>query len=209
LIGKAKNEGEEALRKCVVALNGLAALAIIEKDLSHAVSLYREASTLSEENLENFRLDPLLNLHILHNLAEINDAVLSPDTNGNSKGEKTVNGSQKGDGKLFEGFMKKQRMLESGDSSSTKTLEKSIAIPDSCSTVDPVAMDSCFNSDLQQQGDLRTVRYNFLMKQCECIKEKYMLQFISKLAAARDEFRSSYSQVFKSTELCSLCYNSV
>lgn len=204
LIGKAKNEGEEALRKCVVALNGLAALAIIEKDLSHAVSLYREASTLSEENLENFRLDPLLNLHILHNLAEINDAVLSPDTNGNSKGEKTVNGSQKGDGKLFEGFMKKQRMLESGDSSSTKTLEKSIAIPDSCSTVDPVAMDSCFNSDLQQQGDLRTVRYNFLMKQCECIKEKYMLQFISKLAAARDEFRSSYSQVIDARNDCQL-----
>lgn len=190
LIGKAKTEGEEALRKCVVALNGLAALAIIESDLSRAVSLYREASTLSEENLEYFRLDPLLNLHILHNLAEINDAVLSSSTNGNSKGEKTVNGSKKVDGKLFEGLMKKQRMLESGDSSSTRTLKKSIAIPDSCSREDPMAMDSCSNSDLQQQ--------------CECIKEKYMLQFITKLAAARDEFRSSYSQVIEARNDCQL-----
>lgn len=190
LIGKAKTEGEEALRKCVVALNGLAALAIIESDLSRAVSLYREASTLSEENLEYFRLDPLLNLHILHNLAEINDAVLSSSTNGNSKGEKTVNGSKKVDGKLFEGFMKKQRMLESGDNNSTRTLKKSIAIPDSCSTEDPMALDSCFSSDLQQQ--------------CECIKEKYMLQFITKLAAARDEFRSSYSQVIDARNDCQL-----
>lgn len=202
LIGKAKTEGEEALRKCVVALNGLAALAIIEKDLPRAVSLYTEASTLSEENLENFRLDPLLNLHILHNLAEINDAVLSPNTNGNSNGEKTVIGSRKGDGKLFEGFMKKQRILESGDSSSSGTLEALIEIPDSCSTEDPMAMDSCSKSDLQQQGDPRTVRYNFLIKQCECVKEKYMLQFISKLAAARDEFRSSYSQVIDARNDC-------
>jgi len=47
LIGKAKTEGVEALRKCVVALNGLAALAILEKVLSRAASLYSESLTLS------------------------------------------------------------------------------------------------------------------------------------------------------------------
>ncbi|KAF8397100.1 hypothetical protein HHK36_016007 [Tetracentron sinense] len=71
LVGKTKIEGEEALRKLVVALNGLAGIAVIEQDLSRAVSLYREALALAEEHSHDFRLDPLLNLHIHHNLAEI------------------------------------------------------------------------------------------------------------------------------------------
>ncbi|KAA8533961.1 hypothetical protein F0562_031478 [Nyssa sinensis] len=71
LVGKTKVEGEEALRKAVVALNGLSAIAIINQDFSLAVSLYKEALGLAEEHSEEFRLDPLLNIHIHHNLAEI------------------------------------------------------------------------------------------------------------------------------------------
>ncbi|KAK9159338.1 hypothetical protein Scep_005912 [Stephania cephalantha] len=71
LVGKTKIEGEDALRKLVVALNGMAGVAIIEKDHSRALSLYEEALTLAEEHSNDFRLDPLLNLHIHHNLAEI------------------------------------------------------------------------------------------------------------------------------------------
>lgn len=71
LVGKTKVEGEEALRKSVVALNGLAGIAIIEQDFSKAVSLYREALALAEEHSEDFRLDALLNIHIHHNLADI------------------------------------------------------------------------------------------------------------------------------------------
>ncbi|KAK9167890.1 hypothetical protein Syun_000030 [Stephania yunnanensis] len=71
LVGKTKIEGEDALRKLVVALNGMAGVAIIEKNHSRALSLYEEALTLAEEHSNDFRLDPLLNLHIHHNLAEI------------------------------------------------------------------------------------------------------------------------------------------
>lgn len=71
LVSKTKIEGEEALRRLVVALNGLAGIAIIEQNFTQAVSLYKEALTLAEEHAEDFRLDPLLNIHIHHNLAEI------------------------------------------------------------------------------------------------------------------------------------------
>ncbi|KAH0979320.1 hypothetical protein GBA52_006497 [Prunus armeniaca] len=71
LVGKTKMEGEEALRGLVVALNGLAGIAVIEQNFTQALSLYKEALALAEEHSEDFRLDPLLNIHIYHNLAEI------------------------------------------------------------------------------------------------------------------------------------------
>ncbi|KAL7107476.1 hypothetical protein ACP275_06G057200 [Erythranthe tilingii] len=71
LIGKTKIEGEDALRKLVVALNGLAGIAIIKQDFPEAVSLYKEALDLVREQSDDFRLDPLLNIHIHHNLAEV------------------------------------------------------------------------------------------------------------------------------------------
>ncbi|KAL8154369.1 hypothetical protein V2J09_012129 [Rumex salicifolius] len=71
LVSKTKVEGEDAIRKVVSSLNGLAGIAIIRSELSHAVQLYKEALALAEEHAEEFRLDPLLNLHIHYNLAEI------------------------------------------------------------------------------------------------------------------------------------------
>ncbi|XP_076948485.1 uncharacterized protein LOC143620741 [Bidens hawaiensis] len=71
LVGKTKVEGEEALRKVVVALNGLAGIAIIKQDFSQAISLYKEAMELAQEHSEDFRVDPLLNIHIHYNLSEI------------------------------------------------------------------------------------------------------------------------------------------
>ncbi|KAF5771200.1 putative DNA helicase chromatin regulator PHD family [Helianthus annuus] len=71
LVGKTKVEGEEALRKLVVALNGLAGIAIIKQDFPQAISLYKEALELAEEHSEDFRVDPLLNIHIHYNLSEI------------------------------------------------------------------------------------------------------------------------------------------
>lgn len=71
LISKTKVEGEEALRIIVVALNGLAGIAIIEQDNDQAISLYKEALTLADENYNNFRLDPLLSIHILDNLSKL------------------------------------------------------------------------------------------------------------------------------------------
>lgn len=68
---KTQSEGEEALRVLIVALNGIAAISILKQEFSEAVSLYKEALNITEEQAEDFRLDPLLNIHILHNLAEI------------------------------------------------------------------------------------------------------------------------------------------
>lgn len=71
LVGKAKTEGEEALRLLIVALNGLAGIAAIEQDFVRAVSLYKEALSFADQHAEDFRLDPLLDLHIHYNLAEL------------------------------------------------------------------------------------------------------------------------------------------
>ncbi|KAL0740078.1 hypothetical protein Bca4012_081591 [Brassica carinata] len=71
LVKKTQSEGEEALRVLTVALNGIAAISILKQEFSEAVSLYKEALNITEEHAEDFRLDPLLNIHILHNLAEI------------------------------------------------------------------------------------------------------------------------------------------
>lgn len=71
LVGKTKVEGEEALRRLVVSLNALAAIAVIKQEFSQSASLYKEALTVIEEHSEDFRLDPLLNIHLHHNLNEI------------------------------------------------------------------------------------------------------------------------------------------
>lgn len=59
------------MRTVVSALNGLAGIAIITRDMHQAAALYKESLTIAEEHLEDFRLDPLMNLHVHHNLAEI------------------------------------------------------------------------------------------------------------------------------------------
>ncbi|CAH8371515.1 unnamed protein product [Eruca vesicaria subsp. sativa] len=71
LLKKTQIEGEEALRVLIVALNGIAGISMLKQEFSEAVSLYKEALRITEEHAEDFRLDPLLNIHILHNLAEI------------------------------------------------------------------------------------------------------------------------------------------
>lgn len=70
LIEKAKTEGEDAQRNLLGALNGMAALAILEEDIPIAIATYREALSLADENAEDFRVDPLQKLHVLHNLCE-------------------------------------------------------------------------------------------------------------------------------------------
>lgn len=59
------------MRKMIIALNGMAAISIIEHNFCHAISLYKEALKIAEENSDNFRIDPLLSLHIHHNMADV------------------------------------------------------------------------------------------------------------------------------------------
>lgn len=68
---RAKVEAEDAQRDLFGALNGLAALAIIENNIPLAVQIYREVLSYSEENAQDVGVDPLQKLHTLHNLAEV------------------------------------------------------------------------------------------------------------------------------------------
>lgn len=65
---KARTEAEEAQRLLVAALNGLAAVAVIEGDPGIGRERYLEALRCTEENLEEFRADPLQTLHTLYHL---------------------------------------------------------------------------------------------------------------------------------------------
>nr|GEW32430.1 E3 ubiquitin-protein ligase SHPRH [Tanacetum cinerariifolium] len=56
LVGKTKVEGDEALRKLVVVVNGLGGIAIIKQEFPQVVSLYKEALELAEEHSEGFRV---------------------------------------------------------------------------------------------------------------------------------------------------------
>ncbi|ELU00238.1 hypothetical protein CAPTEDRAFT_220844 [Capitella teleta] len=71
LIKKTRVEGEEAHRQCVAAINGLAALCLIEDDLPGAVDHYRNAMRSIDEHREKLRTDDLQELHTIHNLSEV------------------------------------------------------------------------------------------------------------------------------------------
>ncbi|KAK9124782.1 hypothetical protein Sjap_014384 [Stephania japonica] len=225
LVGKTKIEGEDALRKLVVALNGMAGIAIIEKDLSRALSLYEEALTLAEEHSNDFRLDPLLNLHIHHNLAEILSV-----TSGclqsfqYVKGLGHANNDEKcsGDSELDEHPVKK-RNIDIGQSlelpsslghklpafsSSGMTLNVSgeKRSSDGCGKNEDYeekqSGDEEFDQDPVKRRKIIAVvissssrDINYARQTCEDIKLKYLSVFISKLSLAQLEFRNSYLQV--------------
>ncbi|KAK9841676.1 hypothetical protein WJX74_009916 [Apatococcus lobatus] len=70
LTGKAKQEAEEAQRILCGALNGLAALHLIDQDHGLAIKTYRQVLSVAEANKELIRADPLQRLHTMHNLGE-------------------------------------------------------------------------------------------------------------------------------------------
>ncbi|KAL3154030.1 hypothetical protein ABBQ32_013581 [Trebouxia sp. C0010 RCD-2024] len=74
LVSKAKLEAEDAQRVLLGALNGLAALMLLDTGPTQtalAIKTYREALALSEQNKEAIRADKLQKLHTLHNLAQL------------------------------------------------------------------------------------------------------------------------------------------
>ncbi|BBN01240.1 E3 ubiquitin-protein ligase SHPRH [Marchantia polymorpha subsp. ruderalis] len=80
LLEEQRQTAEVHQRQLIGAWNGLAALSIIENDMSKAKSLYREALTLIDKNQAEVHVDPLQKLHILHNLAGIVNAPGSNET---------------------------------------------------------------------------------------------------------------------------------
>ncbi|KAH1262852.1 E3 ubiquitin-protein ligase SHPRH [Glycine max] len=190
LISKTKIEGEEALRKLVIALNALAAIAAIQNDFSQATLLYSEALSLAEEQSEDFRLDPLLNIHIHHNLAEIlplvpNFALISP-----SKG-KQFSGTSK--------FKMTKRHLSVKVEHCHEKRQKISGCDDVNVTVLSEPSDVAFShseNDLNEDQEFDSLSaINSLIAECEDSKQKYLSVFSSKLSTSQQEFQNSYTQV--------------
>ncbi|XP_071734356.1 uncharacterized protein [Rutidosis leptorrhynchoides] len=169
LVGKTKIEGEEALRKLVVALNGLAGIAIIKQDIPQAISLYKEALELAEEHSEDFRVDPLLNIHIHYNLAEILPLNAKQDTlcsgPGRCEGNNLCN---KCDGKTYDQHDSIQNRCSDDENHITRR---------------PRSMSS------------KCTSYLSLQNTCNSLKEKFLSSFNSRLVVAQLEFRKSYDLV--------------
>ncbi|RHZ01732.1 hypothetical protein DYB26_014767, partial [Aphanomyces astaci] len=68
---KAQRECEEAQRVLLAALNGLAALNVVEGAVETAVGLYFEALSLIQHNWAEFRADLLPRLHLVHNFGRL------------------------------------------------------------------------------------------------------------------------------------------
>ncbi|CAL9111471.1 unnamed protein product [Musa textilis] len=223
LIGKAKIEGEEALRKIVSALNGLAAIAIIEEDVKRAVLLYREALALADEHSNDFRLDPLLNLHIHHNLAELipltsefSEHCLSaglPLENNESRKRKSTSA-----GRFDKYYVKRGKTSKGCKPISARddiSLEQNNKTGDVTSIVHGLAEnrvkdlehDACCFSTLDNSVNIvsevdvpclaspRCYAVGCLRKTCENIKQKYLSVFTSRMSLAQEEFKSSSIQV--------------
>ncbi|CAJ1970559.1 unnamed protein product [Sphenostylis stenocarpa] len=191
LISKTKIEGEEALRKLVIALNALAAIAAIQKDFSQATSLYSEALTLAGEHSEDFRLDPLLNIHIHHNLAEILPLASNMALILASKRKQFSETSK------FK--MTKRHLIVNDDSFHLKRQrisgcdDENVTVP----SADPSNVSHSEN-DLKEDPEYDNLSANSvksLIAECEDSKQKYLSVFSSKLSAAEQEFQNSYMQV--------------
>ncbi|XP_054788420.1 uncharacterized protein LOC129294236 isoform X2 [Prosopis cineraria] len=193
LISKTKIEGEEALRRSVVALNGLAAISIMQKDFSQAALLYIEALTLAEDHSEDFRLDPLLNIHIHYNLAEILPLTTNISLELPCKGRQFSRTSQL--------KSTKKHILEEVDCSFVKKKKgnDSDDIYFKMASGEPLNSTPSFSeNDLkrhQEVNDSSTSSLQFLKAECEDLKHKYLSVFSSKLSAVQQEFQKVYLQV--------------
>lgn len=197
LICKTKIEGEEALRKVVSSLNGLAGIAIIQGELSRAASLYKEALALADEHSKDFRVDPLLNLHIHHNLAEVLKSALN-----NSQQEPLYGG-------LFGGSPEEKSCQTSGVNEDGGHIVKKRKVTNEDS------MEMAGNTDKQSElfcdhtvnglkggQDCNTGTHEpdvssaeSLINVCDSIKQKYLSVFYSRLSQSQQEFQKSYMQV--------------
>ncbi|XP_017984679.1 PREDICTED: E3 ubiquitin-protein ligase SHPRH isoform X1 [Theobroma cacao] len=194
LISKTKTEGEEALRMLVSALNGLAGIAIIEEKLSQAVSLYKEALDITKEHSEDFRLDPLLNIHIHHNLAEILQMVTSLEKlpvemqqfSGSSEKASKAHSNELCD----QSSVKSQKLYDQENSEINAG-----NLPDIASDLSENGINNDQDSNGQCHVSSGTLNKQSLRIDCENLKQRYLSAFTTKLSAAQQEFRKSYMQV--------------
>ncbi|PIA38536.1 hypothetical protein AQUCO_02700026v1 [Aquilegia coerulea] len=200
LVSKSKTEGEDALRSTVSSLNGLAGIAMIEGDLPRAVSLYREALSLAEEHSNDFKLDPLLNYHIHHNLAEIfTQSNLSQIQS--MKWELPEN-AEKGPSNLYEindineRSGKRQKTCNERSSYLT-SIDGHLELQGKENTSDQ-SMVGLNGSEVMEYDSQRLLSFkSYLRMMCDSIKKKFLAGYDSKLSQAQQEFRHSYMQLLE------------
>lgn len=151
---------------------------------------------MAEENNEDFRVDPLLSIHIHHNLAEIlplaMDQIQSPlkdqfyprtcevkasKMDDSEKSDNHIIKKQKVNGTLYVPCSDTEKIIDSpleltGQDENAKKEEN----------YEPHRSSSYFND-------------NYLRKACEAMRQKYLAVFSSKLSIAQQEFTKSYVQV--------------
>ncbi|CAN7988782.1 unnamed protein product [Ixodes hexagonus] len=78
LIKKTTVECEEAHRRMISAMNGIAGIYIIQDEFEEAANTYREVLWSAKDHSKNIKTDRLQQLHALHNLAQLLDACKTP-----------------------------------------------------------------------------------------------------------------------------------
>nr|TKW36527.1 hypothetical protein SEVIR_2G446300v2 [Setaria viridis] len=205
LIGKAKIEGEEELRKIVVALNGLAGLAAIEQRNQEAISFYKEALALAHENIDDFRIDPLLNLHINYNLAELlrTSSEYLQECPLKKQASEVDNSRKRKKNNTVETDLhstKRSKICENSVSSLTANgLETSEEdenfIGQACTTGE---MDT--ENFAGGHSSLKCFADECLRKTCNAITEKYLSVFTSRLIVVQKDFNASFTEVVNITK---------
>ncbi|CAN8017694.1 unnamed protein product, partial [Ixodes persulcatus] len=80
LIKKTTVECEEAHRRMISAMNGIAGIYIIRDMLKEAANIYREVLWSAKDHSKNIKTDRLQQLHALHNLKQLLDACKVPSS---------------------------------------------------------------------------------------------------------------------------------
>lgn len=154
--------------------------------------LYNEALTLAEDHSEDFRVDPLLNIHIHHNLAEIlllaeNFSLSLPSQGMQLSGTFVAKTSKKHFiVKDDHGHVKRHKISDRDDMNSTLTSAEP-------SNVASILSENDLND--REFDNLSASSFKYLIAKCEDSKQKYLSVFSSKLFASQQEFQNSYKQV--------------
>lgn len=178
-----------------MALNGLAGLAVIEEDKERAISLYKEALALADENSDDYRLDPLLSLHIHHNLAELLSLTseFSCPYMGRHWSETSEN-KMDVPGKYERQYVRRRKInVDYKPNSIVKESVENHAILNS-STVNDNICEAKENRDKNERPS-RCYAAGCMRDTCENIKQKYLSAFISRLHLVQQDFKSSYIEV--------------
>lgn len=165
------------------------------------MSLYKEALALADENSNDFRLDPLLNLHIHHNLAEslanTSELLQQCPSMGAHSFENIEVKNRKATvavGKFDKYYVKRRKISEDSKSVSATQSSEQYKNPDDISP-HLTGNDGDKGSGVDGQVLSRCYADDCLRRACEDIKQKYLSVFNSKLSLAQQEFKDSYMQV--------------